>query len=104
MKKLKFSKVANTKLKKIKEWIDIENPKVYSFSLLSGYSCPMASDCQTYAVTDKKSGKRRVVDGKNAKFRCFSAIQEAQYQGRTKWLHQTWEAKILSREDRARMA
>ena len=79
MKKLKFSKVANTKLKKIKEWIDIENPKVYSFSLLSGYSCPMASDCQTYAVTDKKSGKRKVVDGKNAKFRCFSAIQEAQY-------------------------
>jgi len=79
MKKLKFSHVANTKLKKIKEWIDIENPRVYSFSLLSGYSCPMASDCQTYAVPDKKSGKRRVVDGKNATFRCFSAIQEAQY-------------------------
>ena len=76
---LKFSKENNDKLKNIKEWSDIENPRVYSFSLLSGFSCPKALDCQTYAVADKVTGKRKVVDGKHSEFRCFSAIQEAQY-------------------------
>ena len=76
---LKFSKETNAKLKSIKEWSPIEKPRVYSFSLLSGFSCPKALDCNTYAVADKVTGKRKVVDGKHAKFRCFSAIQEAQY-------------------------
>ena len=76
---LKFSKENNDKLKNIKEWSDIENPRVYSFSLLSGFSCPKALDCQTYAIKDKVTGKRKVVDGKHSEFRCFSAIQEAQY-------------------------
>jgi len=79
MKKLKFSKVANSKLKKIKEWIDIENPKVYSFSLLSGFSCPFATDCQTYSIANKVTGKRTLLDGKYSKYRCFSASQENQY-------------------------
>ena len=79
MNTLKFSKVANDKLKNIKEWSPIENPRVYSFSLLSGFSCPKALDCQTYAIKDKATGKRTVLDGKHAEFRCFSAIQEAQY-------------------------
>ena len=81
MTMLKFSKEANAKLKSIKEWSPIKEPKVYSFSLLSGFSCPKALDCQTYAVADKVTGKRKVVDGKHAKYRCFSAIQEAQYDG-----------------------
>jgi hypothetical protein len=79
MNTLKFSKVANDKLKNIKEWSPIENPRVYSFSLLSGFSCSKALDCQTYAIKDKVTGKRTVLDGKHAKYRCFSAIQEAQY-------------------------
>ena len=79
MKTLKFSKENNEKLKNIKEWSPVVNPKVYSFSLLSGFSCSKALDCQTYAIKDKVTGKRKVLDGKNAKFRCFSAIQEAQY-------------------------
>ena len=79
MNTLKFSKVANDKLKNIKEWSPIENPRVYSFSLLSGFSCSKALDCQTYAIKDKVTGKRKVLDGKNSKYRCFSAIQEAQY-------------------------
>ena len=79
MKTLKFSKENNDKLKNIKEWSPIENPRVYSFSLLSGFSCPKALDCQTYAIKDKVTGKRKVVDGKHSEFRCFSAIQEAQY-------------------------
>ena len=78
--KLKFSKDKNnSKLASIKEWSDIENPKVYSFSLLSGFSCPKALDCQTYAIKDKVTGKRTVLDGKYSKYRCFSAQQEAQY-------------------------
>ena len=76
---LKFSKEKNAKLDSIKEWSDIENPKIYSISLLSGFSCSFASDCQTYAIENKITKKRTVLDGKNAKFRCFSAIQESQY-------------------------
>ena len=61
--KLKFSKDKNnSKLASIKEWSDIENPKVYSFSLLSGFSCPKALDCQTYAIKDKVTGKRTILD------------------------------------------
>ena len=76
---LKFSKEKNAKLKSIKEWSKIKNPKVYSISLLSGFSCSFASDCQTYAIENKITKKRTVLDGKNAKYRCFSAIQESQY-------------------------
>ena len=50
---LKFSKENNAKLDSIKEWSEIENPKVYSISLLSGFSCSFASDCQTYAIENK---------------------------------------------------
>ena len=76
---LKFSKEDNAKLKSIKEWSPIKEPKVYSISLLSGFSCSFAKDCQTYAIENKITKKRTVLDGKNAKYRCFSAIQEAQY-------------------------
>ena len=76
---LKFSKENNAKLKKIKEWSPIKEPKVYSISLLSGFSCSFAKDCQTYAIENKITKKRTVLDGKNAKYRCFSAIQESQY-------------------------
>ena len=77
--KLKFSKEANAKLVGIKEWSPVENPKVYSISLLSGFSCPGAKECQTYAIEDKVTGKRTILDGKYQEFRCFSASQEAQY-------------------------
>ena len=76
---LKFSKEDNAKLKSIKEWSPIKEPKVYSISLLSGFSCSFANECQTYAIENKITKKRTVLDGKNAKYRCFSAIQEAQY-------------------------
>ena len=55
-----FSKENNDKLKNIKKWSPIENPRVYSFSLLSGFSCSKALDCQTYAIKDKVTGKRKV--------------------------------------------
>jgi hypothetical protein len=46
-----------------------------SLSLLSGYSCPFALDC--LAKVNLKTGK--IIDGKDAEFRCFSATAEAAF-------------------------
>ena len=51
--------------------------KVYSLDLLSGYSCPFAKACLSKAV--KVDGKRKIKDGPDNEFRCFSASQEVQY-------------------------
>ena len=48
------------------------------FDLPSGRTCPMASECHSFAVMDN-NGKLTVKDGDNNKFRCFAASQEAQY-------------------------
>lgn len=68
MEKLKFS-VGNSKLGK----------HIHTISLLSGWSCPFAHDCLSKAIVDKKTGKKKIQDGKHTKFRCFSASQEALY-------------------------
>jgi hypothetical protein len=49
--------------------------KVWTFSLLSGWSCPFAKDClsKVYEI----DGKLTLKDGKDTQFRCFSASQEA---------------------------
>jgi hypothetical protein len=79
---LKFSK-ANAKIEALKQ-IDELQPyltdkrKVYSFDLLSGYSCPFAKSCLSRA-TVQDNGKRKIQDGKDTEFRCFSASQEVQY-------------------------
>ena len=79
---LKFSK-ANAKIEALKQ-IDELQPyltdkrKVYSFDLLSGYSCPYAKECLSKAVV-RPDGKRKIQDGKDNEFRCFSASQEVQY-------------------------
>lgn len=49
--------------------------QVWTFSELSGHTCPFASECFSKAV--ETDGKRKVVDGPDTKFRCFSASQEA---------------------------
>ena len=80
MKALKFSK-ANAKLEKLylvrqlKKYLK-KYRKVYSFDMLSGYSCPMAKDCLSRARKDE-DGKRSIEDGPHTLFRCFSASQEA---------------------------
>lgn len=79
---LKFSP-ANTKLKAIAKsarqsllkFLDNKR-KVYSLDLLSGWSCPYASECLS-KVKVRDDGSRYVVDGPNTKWRCFSASQEA---------------------------
>ena len=76
-----FSK-ANNKLQAMVDHDDLQpflanKRKVYSFDLLSGHSCPFASDC--LAKVKEVDGKRKVVDGPEMEFRCFSASQEATY-------------------------
>jgi hypothetical protein len=83
---LKFS-AANTKLKKLyklastvlKRWlgqkIGRSTPKIYSFDILSGVDCPFAFLCKSQAE-EQADGSRRIKDGPNTKFRCFSASQE----------------------------
>jgi hypothetical protein len=51
--------------------------KVYSFDILSGYSCPYAKTCLSRVIT--KNGARKIADGKYNLIRCFSASQEALY-------------------------
>jgi hypothetical protein len=92
MQKLKFSDGKNNgKLKQINEWLNddsiiipdnirnilkqTDKPKVYTFSLPSGFSCPQALDCMSKA--DRTTG--RITDSKNNQFRCFSATTEAMY-------------------------
>jgi hypothetical protein len=88
MQLLKFSKSNDqAKLQGIMEWwnqpptaglfpatrADLRKPIIYSFSLPSGHTCPFALDCLSKA--DRVTGK--ITDGKNTKFRCFAASDEA---------------------------
>ena len=54
--------------------------KVYSFDLASGYSCPYARECLSKVKVNDK-GKRKIFDGPDTKYRCFSASQEALFSG-----------------------
>ena len=72
-KGLTFSR-PNAKLKKLAK---VLKRKVRSFDLLSGYSCPFAFDCRACAVPNGKT--RTIMDHPNAKFRCYSAMQEVMY-------------------------
>ena len=79
---LKFSK-ANAKteaLKKVPELARFlsDKRKIYSLDLLSGYSCPFAKACLSKAVV-QSDGRRKIKDGVDNEFRCFSASQEVQY-------------------------
>lgn len=79
---LKFSP-ANVKIQALSQVADIApfltgKRKVYSFDLLSGFSCPHAHDCLSKAIVDA-SGKRSIQDGPATQFRCFSASQEVVY-------------------------
>ena len=83
---MKFS-AANTKLKKLyklatttlKKWLGMKigrsAAKVYSFDILSGVDCPFAFNCKSQAEV-QEDGSRRIKDGPDTKFRCFSASQE----------------------------
>ena len=78
---IKFSP-ANAKLKalynvpELDRWLENKR-KVYSFDLLSGWSCPQAKDCLSKVVQIGQS--RKIKDGADCQFRCFSASQEATF-------------------------
>jgi len=79
---LKFSN-ANAKIDALKNVPELAQyllgkRKVFSFDLFSGWSCPFAADCLSKAVL-LDTGKRKIQDGPQTKFRCFSASQEVQY-------------------------
>ena len=65
-------------VEELKPFLD-DKRRIYSLDLLSGYSCPSANDCLSKAIV--VDGKRKIKDGPNTKFRCFSASQEVQYNG-----------------------
>ena len=69
---LKFSN-ANAKIEALANDPELaqyltDKRKVYSFDLLSGYSCPFAESCLSKAVV-QSDGKRKIQDGKNTEFR-----------------------------------
>lgn len=76
---MKFSK-ANAKIESLSGVKSLQKylrgtRKVFSFDLLSGWSCPYARQCLSKVhIVD---GKRKIRDGKHTEFRCFSASQEA---------------------------
>jgi len=76
---LKFSK-ANAKIENLGKVESLQKflsgkRKVYSLDLLSGWSCFGANEClsKVHIINDK----RKVIDGPNCKYRCFSCSQEA---------------------------
>ena len=74
-----FSK-ANAKLEALYDVPELQEHlegkrKVYSFDLISGWSCPQAKDCLSKVVQIGES--RKIKDGKDCQFRCFTASQEA---------------------------
>ena len=80
MSALKFS-AANAKLRKLGKIPELKpylrgGRKVYSFDTgLSGWTCPFAKECLSKVhIVD---GKRKIKDGPDTLFRCFSASQEA---------------------------
>lgn len=86
---LKFSSMAsNSKLKKL-------GLKGYTFSIPSGHTCPSAKDCLSKAVL--RDGTYRIQDGKETKFRCFSATQEVAFPAVRKQRQYNYD--VLKREN-----
>jgi hypothetical protein len=75
---LKFSPgIHNAKLKKLEKRL---GQKVYTFSLMSGHTCPYAKECKSMAV-EGPDGKWHIEDGPDTQFRCFSASQDVLFPG-----------------------
>ena len=73
---LKFSP-ANAKTKALKDIFPKIKGKVYSLDLPSGYTCPGANKCKSFAVLNSDTNRTTIKDGPCCEYRCFSASQEA---------------------------
>lgn len=66
---------ANTKLQKTAKQLRVSN--AYAFNMLAGWDCPFAHDCLAWVNYDPSKEKpRTLVDGSDAKFRCYAASME----------------------------
>lgn len=65
----------NRKINELAKAKGLKKNQVYAFDLPAGWSCPMASICQSRA--DKITGK--ISDGKDCLFRCYAASSEAAF-------------------------
>ena len=52
--------------------------KIYSLYLLLVYSCSSPKACPSKAVVGEE-GRRRIVDGPDNEFRCYSETKKAKY-------------------------
>ena len=53
--------------------------RLYTFDLLSGWTCPFAKQCLAKVTISSDTGKRKLVDGLHQLFRSYSATQEAAF-------------------------
>ena len=99
MQKLRFG----SKNAKLDQLAAATGRKVYTFSLLSGHTCPYAKICHSRAMV-RSDGTRYVQDGKHTQFRCFSASQEAFYTNVYKHRNDNTEAILACGNDRQKIA
>lgn len=77
MEKLKLkNKLSFTKVKNNAK-LQYMGSSAYTLSFPAGKSCPFADKC--LSTVKIVNGKRKIQDGKNTEWRCFSASQEALY-------------------------
>ena len=89
MKNLLRFGTPNAKLKALEtSEYNLTRKKVATFSLPSGYTCPGARECLSFA--NRKTGK--IKDGKHTKFRCFQASAEATYPSLRKMVWDNYDA------------
>ena len=89
MKNLLRFGTPNAKLKALEtSEYNLTRKKVATFSLPSGYTCPGARECLSFA--NRKTGK--IKDGKHTKFRCFQASAEATYPSLRKMVWNNYDA------------
>lgn len=74
---LKFSEGKNNK--KLAKLEELTGKKLYTYSTLSGWNCPGASLCSARVIETNGGKGRKLIDGKDQQFRCFSAQAEAAF-------------------------
>ena len=64
----------NSKILKTGKAFNMRPCEVSAFAILAGHTCPGALDCKAKVMIEKM--KRKLIDGKHSKFRCFAATSE----------------------------
>jgi len=64
----------NSKILKTGKAFNMRPCEVSAFAILAGHTCPGAKDCLAKVMIEEM--KRKLIDGKHSKFRCFAATSE----------------------------